>query len=392
MKQMNATQMGIASLLKSAVTGKKVELPEGFDLAATARIIGTHHIGALVYEGAILCGIDPQSPTMQKLFQYYCKAVQFSRRQMRELTRIFDAFDMDGIDYMPLKGSALKSLYPKPELRMMGDADVLIRMEQYPQIIPIMQALGFQEKRESDHELVWNNDALTIELHKCLSTSSTSVLATYLGDGWPLAKRMEAHRYTMSTEDMFIYLFTHFTKHYRASGIGCRHVVDLWVFLKAHPELDEAYVLQILDRLYLGTFYRHIRRTISVWFEHGESDDKADLITDVIFANGSWGTTRQQILSRGVRDLQQSNQRRQGKTAYILRRVFPGRKQLSTNYPILKKAPLLLPFVWAYHLINRALFTKGSWKKHSHNLSLLTKENVETHRQMLEFVGLDYYH
>ena len=42
--------------------------------------------------------------------------------------------------------------------------------------------------------------------------------------------------------------------------------------------------------------------------------------------------------------------------------------------------------------INRALFTKGSWKKHSHNLSLLTKENVETHRQMLEFVGLDYYH
>ena len=62
------------------------------------------------------------------------------------------------------------------------------------------------------------------------------------------------------------------------------------------------------------------------------------------------------------------------------------------NYPILKKAPFLLPGVWVYFLISRTLFTKGAWRKHSRNLSALTKENVETHRQMLDFVGLDYYH
>lgn len=39
------------------------------------------------------------------------------------------AFDAGGIDYMPLKGSILKDLYPRHEMRMMGDADILIRME-----------------------------------------------------------------------------------------------------------------------------------------------------------------------------------------------------------------------------------------------------------------------
>lgn len=389
---MNLTQKGVVALLKAAITGEKVPLPEGFDLGEAIRLTGPHHIGAMVYEGATRCGIDPQTPAMQKLFQHYCKAVQISRRQMRELERVFAAFDADGIDYMPLKGSVIKALYPKPELRTMGDADVLIRLAQYQQIIPIMQALGFEADKETEHELVWRTGALMLELHKCLIPEATSDYYTCYGDGWLRAQCTAGSRYAFSPEDTFIFLFAHFAKHYRTSGIGCRHLVDLWVFLRAHPELDEAYVQQVLDKLYLGAFYRNIRRTIAMWFEDGDADDAVDLITEVIFANGSWGTAEQAIVAAGVRDIQRADQKFQGKTAYIIRRLFPGKEYLQMNYPILKKAPYLLPGVWVYFLISRTLFTKGAWRKHSRNLSALTKENVETHRQMLDFVGLDYYH
>ena len=46
---------------------------------------------------------------------------------------------------MPLKGCNMKALYPSPELRVMGDADILIRVEQYDRIRPIIQSLGFEE-------------------------------------------------------------------------------------------------------------------------------------------------------------------------------------------------------------------------------------------------------
>ncbi len=389
---MNVTQKGVVTLLKAAITGEKAHLPDGFDLVEAVHLTGPHHIGALVYEGAARCGVSLQTPAMLKLFQHYCKAVQVSKRQLRDLDRVFTAFDESRIDYMPLKGSILKALYPKPEMRMMGDADVLIRLEQYPQIIPIMQALGFEAEKETEHELVWRSDALMIELHKCLIPESTSDFYTYYGDGWPLARSTGGSRYAFSPEDTFIFLFAHFAKHYRTCGIGCRHLVDLWVFLRAHPELDEKYVQQVLDGLYLGVFYRNIRRTIAMWFEDGGADDAVDLITEVIFQNGSFGTAEQGIVAAGVRDIQREDQKFQGKTAYIIRRLFPGKEYLQMNYPILKKAPYLLPGVWVYFLISRTLFTKGAWRKHSRNLSALTKENVETHRQMLDFVGLDYYH
>ena len=37
----------------------------------------------------------------------------------------------------------MKALYPAPELRVMGDADVLIRLEQYEKIVPLMEKMGF---------------------------------------------------------------------------------------------------------------------------------------------------------------------------------------------------------------------------------------------------------
>ena len=64
------------------------------------------------------------------------------------------AFEKNGIAHMPLKGILMKQLYPRPDMRIMGDADILIRVEQYEKIKPLLEELGFAEKLESDHELI----------------------------------------------------------------------------------------------------------------------------------------------------------------------------------------------------------------------------------------------
>lgn len=386
---MNVMQQGIVTLLRSAITGEVLALPEGFDIEKAYPVIKAHQIASMIYDAAVRCGVSPQHPVIQNLFQHYCKSIQVSSRQMRSLKQLCAAFDAGGIDYMLLKGSILKGLYPKPEMRMMGDADVLIRMEQYGEIIPIVEKLGFQPKSETEHEMTWTSGSLELELHKCLFPPSADDFYAYFGNGWSLAKRKNGMQNVMTTEDSFIYIFTHFVKHYRGAGIGCRHVMDLWVYLRENPNMDEAYIKVVLDKMHLRTFYENMRRTIAAWFEHGAEDDKVKLITEVVFASGSWGTAQKGTLASGVRDMKRTQQRFKGRTAYILRRIFPGVEFLKATYPVLKKAPYLLPAVWLHFLVSKSLFTKGSWRKHMNNLSVLTRENVETHSQMLEFVGLD---
>ena len=383
---MNTIEKGITTLIRSAITGERYPLPEDFVLGDTLTEVNRHSVATLVYAGAVNCGLDKNSPAMQKLFQTYVKSMMISEGQMRQIQRLFAAFDEAGIDYMPLKGCKLKSLYPKPELRAMGDADVLIRMEQYDKIKPIMEELGFAEGVESDHELVWRKKDLFLELHKRLIPSYNGDFYAYFGDGWLLAKPEFGTRYAMPAEDEFIYLFTHFAKHYRDGGIGCRHVLDLWVYLQNHPEMDSDRLQAELDKLKLGEFYGNLCRLMEVWFGDGVSDEKMDYMTGFIFASGNWGSAEVHLLSQTVKHTK--NTRMDGRTQYFWSHLFPTAAGLSQSYPILKKHPWVLPGVWAVRIC-RKVFDPKAIARTEANLKALDQAKVDERQSLLNYVGLD---
>ena len=271
---MNSQQIGIISILKSALDGNKRTLPDDFDVAVAVKVAQKHQISAMFYYGALNCGISSSHPNMEQLFLQTCALISVSEQQMHSINEIFRLFDQNGIKYMPLKGTLLKKLYPKSEMRTMSDADILINTEQYDDIKPLMQSLGFSEILESDHELVWQKSNVHIELHKRLIPSYNKDYYEYFGDGWRLGKPCEegACRYVMSAEDEMIYLFTHFAKHYRDAGIGIKHFIDLWVFRSSVKELNPEYILCELKKLELADFYKNIIRTLDVWFCEQPSD------------------------------------------------------------------------------------------------------------------------
>ena len=387
---MDTTQQGVIALLKAAITGEAELLPDGFDLTQAVNLMKHHHVAPLLYEGAVRCGIPGKEPAMLSLFQNCCRVLLISEGQMRDVQRIFIAFDENGIDYMPLKGCRMKALYPRPELRVMGDADILIRREQYDQIVPIMQSLNFQEGLESDHELVWKSSNLYLELHKHLIPSYNEDLYGYFGTGWQRAARVSGGYHAMSPEDEWIFLFTHFAKHFRDGGIGCRHVVDLWVYRRANPALDEAYVRAQLEQLQLLEFYDNIHRLIFAWFCGGETDEKTELISQLIFASGSFGQDEMRLLSRTVRDAHKGEKNRSGRLVYLWQTAFPDAQTLREKYTVLKKAPWMLPAVWVYRPFYKVLCEGKTLKKKKQDLSALSDENLDARQQMLHLVGLDY--
>lgn len=380
---MNVIQQGIITLLKCAITGQCLPLPEGFDLERAYPVIRRHHMIPLAYEGAVNCGMDRNHPVMKRMFAGCCRATLYSEGQQRQAERIFAAFDAAGIDYMPLKGCEMKPRYPRPELRMMGDADILIRLEQYHRAVPIMEELGFDRGEETDHELPWSAPELKVELHKHLIPTNNTDFYPYFGTGWDRAHPRGGCRYGMTPEDEFIYLLTHFAKHYRDGGIGCRHVVDLWVYRRC-TALDEGRIRAELEKLGLLIFYDHTLALLEAWFAGGPMTEMASVMTAYIFSSGSWGVDESRALSQVV-----NSPRMSGRLGYLLWMAFPSVELLRGKYTVLKKAPWLLPVVWIVRPFYKLLFEAPTLKRRQRSLAAMSRENLRERRQMLRLLGLE---
>lgn len=385
---MNHLQNGVLQLIAAAVTESHRDIPTDLDWAEAATLGHRHKILPLLYYGVLQTGAVVPPDILQALQVRTFRQVVVSQNQQIALDALFAAFDAAGIAYMPLKGTLLKPLYPKSEMRSMGDADVLIQLDQYDRIKEILPTLGLTEGAESDHELIWRSPVLYLELHKRLIPSYNKDYFAYYGNGWQLAKVCEGSRYGMTDEDQLIYLFTHFAKHYRDGGIGIKHMVDLWVYRRHKPDLDEAYIAKELKSLQLYTFYTHICRTLAVWFEGAEADAHTDLITDFVFGSGEFGLHQNHVLSDGVK-LSQSGGN--AKTRKAIQLVFLPYPNMCEKYPWLRKVPFLLPVMWVWRIATILLFKGDRIKKHKDNLDQMKAEDIQNFGDALHFVGLDFH-
>ena len=292
---------------------------------------------------------------------------------------------------MPVKGSRLKYIFPKPELRLMGDADILIKLEQYPDIENIMYNLGFTFHGKTDHDYCWISQDLIVELHYALSSYFNDNYKSYFGSGWKLAKHNIGHEYYMDDEDEFIYLFIHFAKHYRGGGIGIRHVTDLWVYLLKHPNLNLDYIENILKKLSVYEFYKNTMNLIDMWFNDANGNGKTELMTDYIFNSGSWGTVKSHAVANVAKNKQLDHSNDcLAKIKYFIEIVFQPYDELKNRYTILEKYPVLLPFMWVYRWFDALIFRFSNVKINFKSVKSAYDSDVSDFEKSLSYVGLDY--
>lgn len=387
---MNNLYKDFITVIKNSILGKQFVLSDSFDMESAFKLAKRHSVVPLFYYGLNNSNIEKDNQYLQDLFMLTCKHISVSEHQMFEIEKLFNAFDEEKIDYMPLKGALLKKMYPKPEMRTMGDADILIKTEQYEKIKQVVEALGYEEITESDHEFIWNKTGLHLELHKRLIPSYNKDYYSYFGDGWNLAKLCDKTRYSMTAEDQMIYIFTHFAKHYRDAGIGIKHLVDIWVYRFANKNLDENYIIAELKKLQLDVFYKNILDTVDVWFNDGVSSEITDLITEVIFDSGVYGTHEAHVLSAALKEKHNEGTAKKARSKTILNRVFLPYKSMCSRYPILLKMPILLPLMWVVRWIEAVLFRRKNIGSNLEDLSIATAQNIDGYQSKLNFVGLDF--
>lgn len=386
---MKDMQNAVITLIRAALAGEKQALDEDFDLGEAVTVAKNHGIPAILYYGAYYCGITDTEPRMEELFQYTGLSILRNQQQSYEISRIFDRFNEAQIDYMPLKGVLLGNMYPKSEMRMISDVDILIKPAQYKKIRNIMLELDFKEAGESDHEIKWVKPTLYVELHNKLIPSYNKDYYAYFRDGWQFAKCCDGTCYSMTKEDQMIYLFTHFAKHYRDAGIGIKHLVDLWVYRKNTPDLNETYIKNELEKLRLKEFYENILCTLGVWFENKQGNPITEMITDFIFDSTAGGTKENAALSSTVRFSKRARLMKNIKLQKIWNTVFCPYRKMCVAYPFLKKFPVALPVMWAVRVFSK-VFQKDQRTAYRQEMHQVDIDSAKQHEANLNFVGLNF--
>lgn len=381
----------IISIVKASLLDTVPDLSKEFDPKEAYVLAVKHQIVPLIYYG--LAKTDKLGVVGTKFLMSTANLTQYSAIQLEEAQTFFDRLDKAGIPYLKMKGTILKKLYRYPEMRMMSDIDVYAKMDRYEEIKAILTDLGYTYKTESNHEIIWEKGKIVFELHKRLIPSYTKDLFSYFGDDpWDRLTRVDKNRfeYKMTENDTYIYLFTHFAKHYRDGGIGIKFLTDFYVYEK-NNSLDYQYIENELNKIGLLEFYKNTKRVLDVWFFDKEGDEITDFITGKIFASSAYGEKKSKLEAEALRLAQANKNAKAGKRKRKLQMIFPPYQQMCGKYPFLKGWAILLPLMWVVRIIS-ALFKKkgGSAIASMNNLDKVTNEQIERYDAELHYVGIPY--
>ncbi|MBO4467852.1 MAG: nucleotidyltransferase family protein [Clostridia bacterium] len=387
---MTLDQSVIINLVKSAITGETFSVPEDFSVSSIIAAARRHKIENLVYYGLTACGYDNLAKDFPNFNNAVLKGIYIDQKQAFLLNLLTETFQKNEFCFSVLKGPRLKKLYPKSDMREMSDLDVLVKVDQFDRIRPVLLDLGFVEHEESIHEMIWTYQDLKIEFHKQLIPSNNKDYFAFFGDGWDFVKPTHdgSFEYEMSKEDEFLFLFVHIAKHFRDSGIGIRYVIDLWLCRKAFS-LDEEHLEKNFEKLNLTKFYHNFLKTTDVWFEGAKDSDITSFMTDYIFSCCVRGTNENSVLSTGLLAKKYGSVV-SGKKLTFLRLVFPDFRRMTVKYPVLKKAPVLLPFCYIARWFEALFFRRDTISKHTKELEMQTDENIKEYEENLKFMGIEY--
>lgn len=387
-------EKNVISIIRCAMAKTPLELSQDVDFeqiyeyAQGAQVVPLLYYGLQDYPGFF------DTVTGKKFFKSTMNYMMKSCEQLEELDKICLALDKAGVSYMKLKGSILKAHYEYPEMRTMSDADILVKVEEYDKLNRVCNEIGYFKTDESDHEYIFKSEdgRLTVEFHKWLIPSYNKDFYEYFGIGWDFAKKAEGKNseYEMSDEDFFVYIFTHFAKHYRDSGVGIKYITDFYLYKKLKPNLDFEYIDKAFKKLKIDKFWENVDRLLDVWFENGESNEVIDHMTVKMFGSYTYGLLSHNFMSDVLKRTNAGQSKKRIVLARFWKIIFVPYSGMKELYPVLKKAPVLLPFFWVFRWFHVLFCKRKNIRPNLSELKNVNDKDIEAHHNELTYVGLDY--
>ncbi len=331
-------------VLRSAVGAEAVSaIPDGINIQRFLKLASSHSVSATAYCGLknVTCPEELINPLKESFNLTLRRELLFNA----ERQKITEQFEERRVAFLPLKGVILKDLYPCHGMRRFADNDILIKDSDREVVKEVMLGLGYEKVSKTElgvHDVYQKKPIFDFEMHRKLFDEDIFEFAEYFDGVWERAvlDGDNEYAYRLTDDDFYVYNVAHFYKHYSQSGTGVRSLVDLYIMRKK-LNLNREYLDAQLKAIGVLDFERKMGKLCESLFDgNSEEIDKDTLI--YILNSKTYGTVTNNV-ANGMKN--------EGKIAWLFKRLFPSYKFMSKMYPVLQKAPILLPIYWVIRLV-----------------------------------------
>ena len=314
---MNQHEEVFLSVLRSALWGHPVQVPDGFnDWGAVMKLANMQAVNGLIWDvmvtnQKIKASIPEQA--LAAMRDIPKNNLSMHTKLNNALILVVTTLREHGIEPVLLKGQGLARCYPVPELRQCGDIDLYVGLDDYEKAYDVLKPLASEI---DEKETIWNGDkhfhmnlgSVLIEVHRFAyvvkDVTLDRVYQSYAEVG--LKNNLVSLDFggvsvnTPADNFNVYYVFKHLWHHCATSGVGLRQLCDLAVFLNSH-DIDKIYLKQILSDMkdmrpwqtfgcvlvdYLGLAEDRFP------FYNPRKHHKGELLLKLIFSDGNFGHYR----------------------------------------------------------------------------------------------------
>lgn len=354
---MTAEERYFLNVISDYIKGDSTALDESIDLKALEKTAKSQSMAGIVYAQCkefLTIGSGFEECFSGNVFSYVCNSEDF-----KELK---STFAEAGIDMLTFKGLELAKYHPVPQLRTMGDIDLLIHPADRKKAHELMLSLGYECKNTGDAVWTYTRDVVKVEIHEHMiyeKLSGDFDYEQYFDGAWDSAKDG-----SLDPNVQFLFLATHTAKHMLNCGSGFRPFLDM-VFMAKSGELDWQFICAELKKLELLRFVKVSFAMCKRWFgikppvecEDVSEEFFADA-TEKMFSDGLFGfDNKKNANAHMAKDLKRKeNLGWLAMLDVMLRKLFPKENTLAhlKFYSFLFRHRILRPIAWIYRFIYSA--------------------------------------
>ena len=384
-------------MLSDHLTGQQTTDPGNIDWMEVANLARSHQVDGILYRQ---CKEYLPKEIKQSLASAYVATLLSFVNRKKALDEVTEALNNEGITFFEVKGFKIAQYYPIPELRTMGDCDLIIHRSEMPSAIAVMRNLGYSGI-DNDHTHDWdcNKNDITFELHDWLVQN---VEHTQPDQEAFFNEHFDeyVHEGILDWNFHFLYLLMHLRKHFMNTGVGIRQFVDIAVFLHQGPALNWQWIESRLEELRLLKFAQSCFTLIHNWFGVDSpiegallDDDFSEKVTEKILDNGVFGFQNESNQGNYERNvlIKSGKYLFANRLKLLIQKTFPPYSNMraypGTNY--VDGRPYLLPVAWFHRFI---LYKRRHGEKSTIrrivNGSLTRQERLNEQKYYFDNMGL----
>lgn len=358
---MNSTKKYFINLISAFLNHKQSEYSNDVDYNELYELGNIHNVCAIIAKQLMGFKAEERNkienlPAFRQQLGYTLISYE-KKQQLAEMLR--KDFNNMNWDFIFVKGTAIRHLYPVPELRTSGDIDLFFRKESYTEIYNYYN--NKYNITNNPKEIIISLNGEHIELH-----NETDFDNPFFKNIFDKSNEHKNSEHFLDIETHLLYVLTHIAKHFNHLGAGIRMFMDVDVLIRNAENFNCEDFYSKCRAANIETFAKAVFSLCRLWFntpvkaEFVFNDDILKKFESVIIDGGSFGfetrTLGEYYIDKTLNKDEKNSLIAKLKAMILL--IFPSSESLKNNYSYAKKHPFLLPLAW-FNRVFDGIFKRG---------------------------------